>query len=126
MPKKVKKITPIPLVDQIGNMDDILLQCRDMRHAWATETPYYKVDVQGGTKGALYVQRAIACMRCNTKRIEFYRVFKDRLERISSHYQYSEGYQIRGVKKGDHVQDRVRRELYSRAMENVIEVTKNG
>jgi hypothetical protein len=112
-----KKAAPRPVIDQITNMDEVLLQCRDMRHAWVTETPYYKIDIEGGIKGALYVERIIACMRCNTKRIEFYRVFKDRLERISSHYSYSEGYQIKGVKKGDHVQDKVRRELYSRTVE---------
>lgn len=112
--KRAAKRKPLPIIDQIENMDEILLQCRDIRHAWATEIPYYKVDIEGGTKGALYVERIIACMRCNTKRIEFYRVYKDRLERISSRYAYTEGYQIKGVKKGDHVQDKVRRELYTR------------
>ena len=115
MPRKVVKKTPHrPIVEQIENLNEVILQCRDMRHAWATEVPYYKVEVQGGARGALYVQRIIACMRCNTKRIEFHRVFRDRLERISSHYQYAEGYQIKGVKKGDHVQDKVRRELFTR------------
>ena len=97
-------------------MDEVLLQCRDFRHAWATETPYYKIEIEGGVRNALYVERVIACMRCNTKRIEFYRVFKTHLERIKSHYHYAEGYQIKGVKKGDAVQSKVRHALFERAI----------
>jgi hypothetical protein len=107
-------------------MDEVLLQCRDFRHAWATETPYYKVPIEGGVKNALYVERIIACMRCDSKRVELYRVFKTHLDRIATHYKYAEGYQIKGVKKGDAVQSKVRHELYERAMENVKNITEGS
>lgn len=119
--KRATKATPKPVVDQVHDLSEVLLACRDMRHAWATEVPYYKVDVEGGVRGALYVERIIACMRCDTKRVEFYRVLATRLERVSSHYKYAEGYQIKGVRKGDQVQALVRHELYQRTMEQVKE-----
>jgi hypothetical protein len=116
--KPAKKAAPPPVVDQVHDLSDNIMMCRDFRHAWAVEVPYYKVeDVEGGVRGALYVERTIACMRCDTKRVEFYRVLETRLERLHSKYVYPEGYMMRGAKRSDHVQDMVRREAYRRAVE---------
>lgn len=117
--RRVDRPEPVPVVDQVHAMAENWLMCRDMRHAWATETPYYRIEVEGGVRGALYVERAIACMRCDSRRIEIYRVHEHTLERLASRYAYPKGYQVRGIKKGERVQDMVRYENYRRAIETV-------
>ena len=113
--KKREPAPPAPIEDQVHDLGENILMCRDMRHAWMVEVPYFRIDVDGGVRGALYVERAIACMRCDTKRVEMYRVHETRLERLRVHYRYPEGYMVRGVKRSDRVQEMVRHEGYRRA-----------
>lgn len=70
------------------------LACRDLRHAWAVDVPLYVVQVEGGMRGAVYAERRCGCMRCGTERVELYRVYGDRLERLRTSYAYPEGYRL--------------------------------
>jgi len=117
--RKPAKEAPAPVEDQIHDKPDNILACRDMRHAWAIDLPYYGVSIEGGVRGALYVERRAGCMRCNTQRIELYRVHKNRLERLSTKYVYPEEYHIRGAKRGDDVVGKARFEQYRRSQPKV-------
>jgi hypothetical protein len=111
------KDEPPPIEDQIHDMDENLLACRDLRHAWSIETSYHAVAVEGGARGGKYLERRLACLRCDTHRVELVRIHPSWIERISVYYVYPEGYQIKGVRRGDDVQGIVRMEQYRRVME---------
>ena len=98
-------------------MPEAFLMCRDFRHAWMTEVPYYKVRLEGGVRGALYVERVIVCMRCECRRIELSRVFASRIEKLATHYKRPKGYDVRGKPKGVRVVDLVRFNDIQRALD---------
>lgn len=114
--KKAPPTPPPPVDEQVHELSENVLMCRDMRHAYATEAPYFKIEVEGGVRGALYVERVLACMRCDTKRIEMYRVHPHRLERLKAGYKRPKGYDLKGVKKSDKVVEIVRFEQYQRSV----------
>lgn len=102
------------LNEQIAEMGDATLACRDLMHAWSVDRPYYRVEVEGGVRGGFYVERLKGCLRCDTKRVELYRVFRDRLELLRSHYVYPEGYLIHGLGNARDIRGRIRREQVRR------------
>src|SRR5690349_13255731 len=114
--RRVKEEPP-PLEDQIQHMPENLLACRDLRHAWAVETGYHPVTMEKGAPRGRYLERRLACLRCDTQRVELIRVHKSWIERLSTYYVYPEGYQVKGVKRGDDVQGMVRMEQINRIME---------
>lgn len=115
MARAVKK--QLSVTEQIQHLSDQALVCRDLMHAWAVDVPYYRVTFEGGVRGAFYVERIKGCMRCTTQRVELYRVFRDRLELISSHYKYPEGYLIEGAGNVQAIRGRIRREGVRRVIE---------
>lgn len=116
--RRTSRTPPPPIEDQIHGMSDNVLMCRDLRHAWSIETGYYSVTIEGGARGAKYLERRLACMRCDTHRVELVRVHKNRIEKIGSpYYVYPEGYQVKGAKRSDDVQGKVRWEQVRRVME---------
>lgn len=112
---------PRSVAEQIEGMSESALACRDIRHAWAVDTPYHRVEVEGGVRSALYVERAIGCMRCGTARVELYRVFKHRLELLRAHYEYPQGYLMHGVGGAREIRGRIRREGVRRVLEALDE-----
>lgn len=117
MPRTVKK--QLSVTEQIHHLSENALVCRDLMHAWAVDVPYYRVTIEGGVRGAFYVERIKGCMRCETQRVELYRVFRDRLELIRSHYKYPEGYLIEGAGNVQAIRGRIRREGVRRAIESI-------
>lgn len=112
---RTKKAKSDPTVeDQIAEFSDTILACRDVRHAWAVDAPYYKVPMQGARKGQIFAKRIIACMRCDTQRVEIYRIKKHNVERVSVFYKHPEGYSLHGVKRGTNTVSMVRREQIRR------------
>ena len=108
---------PPPIEDQIEHLTDNMLMCRDLRHAWGVEAGYHKVEVEGGIRGAKYLERRLACLRCDTLRVELVRIHSSWIERISTYYVYPEGYHLKGAKRGDNVQGMVRWVQMRRSME---------
>ena len=115
MPKTAK----LSVTEQIQHLSDNALVCRDLMHAWSVDRPYYRVDVEGGVRGGFYVERTKGCMRCGTQRVELYRVFRDRLELIRSHYNYPDGYLIAGAGNVQQIRGRIRREGVRRVLEDM-------
>lgn len=103
---------------QIQNLDDTYLQCRDLRHKWSVPKGFFKVEVEGGVRGAIYVEREVVCERCSLPRIELFRIHPRWMERISVHYDYKAvpGYRLHGDKTGLDVTGMVRLELYMRSI----------
>lgn len=111
--------SPVPIVDQVAALPDYVLMCRDLRHAWAIDIPFHDAPVTGGVRGAKYTERVLGCMRCNSQRIELYRIFRDGLERLRVGYKYPEEYHLHGLKRGENVQARIRRELLRRGLDQM-------
>lgn len=116
MPRVKNKLS---VTEQIQHLSDNALVCRDLMHAWAVDRPYYRVNVEGGVRGGFYVERTKGCMRCSTQRVELFRVFRDRLELIRSHYKYPEGYLIEGAGNLQAIRGRIRREGVRRVIEEM-------
>jgi hypothetical protein len=107
-----------PVVAQVGRLSDVVLACRDMRHAWAIDSPLLIVEVEGP---GLYAERRLGCMRCGkVHRWELYRVYSNRLDRVSTRGSYDEGYLLHGVGRRN-VVPLVRRELYDRLVTAIVE-----
>lgn len=108
--------SPVPIFDQVSALTDNVLMCRDLRHAWGVDIPFHDVKVQGGPRGAQYTERTLGCLRCDSQRLEIYRIHTEWLERLRVSYKYPENYHIRGAKRSDNVQGRVREELRRRGL----------
>lgn len=112
-------VEPPPVASQIEKLEDNWLACRDLRHAYAVEIPYHAVVLEGGQRGARYSERTLACMRCDTKRIELVRIHNIWVERLEVAYIRPKGYDILGARREEHVLGMVRLEQIRRAIEEV-------
>ena len=107
--------------DQIRHLTDEALQCRTLRHAWSRNGGFYKVDVEGGVRGALYVERTLRCLRdCGVTRVELCRVHPNHIEKLWAKYAYpKEGYKLHGRKKGMDIGGMLLLEEYMREMADI-------
>lgn len=113
-----KANVPTHLIEQIHELDHVALVCRDLKHAYAIDTPYYTVEVEGGVRGARYLERKLGCMRCPVTRTELVRVHEYWLERLSVYYTYpKKGYRLKDIPKGTNVLGMIRFEQFRRATE---------
>lgn len=122
-----RKPLPLPtLHEQIEGLTDAVLMCRDMGHAWGVQAPFYIVEVEGGVRGAKYAERVCGCLRCDTQRIELYRVFKEHLEKLSNRYIYPDAYKLFGPKgaRGE-TRQKARKEAFDRAMRAIRELEQH-
>lgn len=67
--------------------------CRDLRHAWNTVGDTVLIEQQGQVR---HFVRTLRCMRCETERVDEYKISNVALSRIRSRYRYPEKYQIKG------------------------------
>lgn len=115
-PRTVKRpTTPAPppdLHEQINNLPKDYLRCRDISHDWSTPKGFFKVEVEGGVRGALYVEREVLCRSCGTLRIELFRIHTRWMEKLNYRYTYPADYRLVGPKKGEHVQGMVQLAIY--------------
>ena len=104
------------LTAQVHELPDDFLECRDLRHAWKITRDYELVhDIVGGPRGARYADRVATCLRCEAMRVELYRVWPDRLERLGPpRYSRPKGYDLKGKKQGYDVIGLVRKEQFDR------------
>lgn len=112
---------PTPLSEQIHELPLEYLLCRDIKHKWSVPKGFFKVEVEGGVRGALYVEREVVCERCGLPRIELFRVHARWMEKLSYKYDYSKvpGYRLHGPQKGEHVSGMVQLAIYMHEMERV-------
>lgn len=107
-----------PVDKQIQALDDTVITCRDLRHAYAKEGNWRAVKVEGGQKGARYIERDRICMRCPVRMRELFKVHSNWLERIRSYPVYpTKGYLLHDIPKGTNVLGMVRFEAFRRALE---------
>lgn len=95
------------------------LMCRDMRHAWTVSEDFHVEKNKGATVQT--IKRVVSCLRCETKRVEFYTPNRLGLEKISQHYTYPENYQFKGVPRGIKPSWIIQAEQYRRTMEKAIQ-----
>lgn len=108
------------VAEQIRDLSMETLECRSLRHAWKRVGHFYAVEVEGGVRGAIYVERKIECARgCGVFRHELYRIHKTHLERLTNAYRYPKTYPIHGSKKGLPFKGMIEFEVYLREMAEV-------
>ena len=67
------------------------LECRDLRHAWATSADF-SVEVKRVRSRRMKVYtRVLACQRCGVVRTDY---FDEYLDRVALNYDYPDGYQV--------------------------------
>lgn len=85
--------------------------CRDMRHGWVHADDTVLAQTQGEVK---LFTRTLVCFRCETKRIDTYRVASrggHAVIKVGVKYDYPRDYQV----KGGFDVDRLRWDLFQRA-----------
>jgi hypothetical protein len=99
----------------VANLPDNMAVCRDLRHAWTVDTPFYLVKHEGGPRGARYAERRRGCMRCQCEVVELFRVHSSWMEKLSERRVYPDGYLLHGLPKGTNVAAIVRRRAFEAA-----------
>jgi hypothetical protein len=80
-------------------ISSVSLECRDMRHAWRRVGDNILVERKGKIR---VFTRTLECPRCETLRIDTYRITAQSVERVHSRYAYPKGYHVKGgLKVGD-------------------------
>ena len=67
--------------------------CRDLRHAWDAVGDTVIIEQKGQVK---HFARTLRCFRCETERIDEYKISNVALTRVRSRYLYIPGYHIKG------------------------------
>jgi hypothetical protein len=67
--------------------------CRDLRHAWDSIGDTILIEQNGQVR---HFARTLRCLRCETERVDEYKISTVALTRIRSRYTYVPGYQIKG------------------------------
>jgi hypothetical protein len=99
--------------EALHEYDNAFLQCKDLRHAWATTSPY-----QRNSEG--WVVRILTCGRCGTVRTDTYAELRNkRLARASSSYRYPAGFALRHLPQEENLSEVMRYESYLRAMREI-------
>lgn len=111
------------ITNQLLDMSENLLACRDMRHAWAVESDFH---VHRASRGRIQeVRRILACMRCAAvERIETYGPARHGgLEKLRQHYKYDpeKHYIIKGVPQGTKPTEIARSIMFERVMARLAE-----
>ena len=88
--------------------------CRDLRHKWSVPKGFFQVEVEGGVRGAIYVEREVVCERCSLPRVDLFRIHSRWMEKLSYRYDYAKvpNYRLVGPKKGQHVTGMVQLAIY--------------
>ena len=73
--------------------------CRDLRHGWDVIGDTILIEQRGQIR---HFARTLRCFRCETERIDEYKISDFALQRVRTRYNYIEGYHIKGgVKVAD-------------------------
>lgn len=116
------RVDPGTLSEQIHTQPIEYLHCRDLGHDWSVPRGFFQVKVEGGVRGALYVEREVVCRSCGLPRWELFRIHARWMEKLGRpRYDYSKvpGYRLHGPQKGEHVQGMVQLAIYMHEMEKV-------
>lgn len=118
MSKHHDEVTIESMVEQLKDLPDTWVLCRDVKHAWTVETDFHVTDYKGGDIHE--IRRIMRCLRCGTDRHETYVPSKRwGLEKTTQHYAYPDGYQFHGTPRGVKPSWLIQGEQYRRAMERV-------
>lgn len=87
------------LAQQLRELPDAFVACRDLQHAWDTATGFYMEDyVYAGVEQQRVVRR-MTCVRCGTERTDRFKIVDNGLVKTRSDYRYAEGYQFPASEK---------------------------
>ena len=110
-------------VAALRGMPQAYLVCRDLKHAWDYEVSFYKTAFKGrtekGRRFAIFARRELKCIRCDARRNEVFAINKREIAKVSSHYNYPEGYLLHGVAELKDIIGLVRLEQIQRELGNI-------
>jgi hypothetical protein len=78
--------------------------CRDLRHAWDSVGDTVLIESQGQIR---HFARTLRCLRCETERVDEYKISTFALTRVRTRYRYPLNYQIKGGIPVDEVRFRM-------------------
>lgn len=67
--------------------------CRDLRHAWDAIGDTILIEQNGQVR---HFARTLRCFRCETERVDEYKISNVALQRVRTRYIYIPGYHIKG------------------------------
>lgn len=68
-------------------------ECRDLRHGWEPVGDTVLIEQKGQIR---HFARTLRCYRCETERIDEYKISDFALQRVRSRYLYIPGYHVKG------------------------------
>lgn len=106
-------------------LDDRFLECRDpgLRHLWRRTSDFHVVPVVQMGRKLANLARSTSCDRCGTRKVERFIVNGEGfIEKIGTHYDYPEGYLLKGIgaPRGVKRSSVVWTENYRRAMKTIV------
>lgn len=105
------------LAAALVDLPDTWIQCRDMKHAWTVVQDFHVTHRFHIGNKIQVIARVLECDRCQTQRHETYLHNGVGLDKIGQHYAYEDGYQLKGIPRGNKPQSIVQNEQYRRALE---------
>ena len=67
--------------------------CRDIRHAWEPAGDNVLIEQQGQVR---HFARSLQCSRCETVRVDEYKISRVAIARVRTRYWYPENYRVPG------------------------------
>ena len=67
--------------------------CRDLRHGWDVIGDTVLIEQKGQVR---HFARTLRCFRCETERIDEYKISNFALQRVRTRYNYVPGYHVKG------------------------------
>lgn len=119
------------LAEQLKDLPDNFLMCRDMMHAWDIETNFHVHERSRFGKPVTVIRRVLFCVRCATPegdrvtKVQDYIQRKYGLEKITTYYRYQPGYALHDLPRGIKPSWIVQGEQYRRVMEAVADASKS-
>lgn len=112
------------LANALTELPDEWVMCRDMKHAWKVINDFHVTTTYRHGARIQVISRTLGCMRCETERHENYLNTSTGLDKISQHYSYQDGYQLKGIPRGNKPQSIVQGEQYRRSMERIAMIAR--
>ena len=110
------------VAERLRQQPTSFVYCRDpgIRHAWMIENDFHDIPITQVGRRLAMLGRDEVCARCNTVKRETFVVQKGGvIEKVSTSYDYPDGYQMAGVPRGVKRSTIIYQENYRRAMEAV-------
>lgn len=104
------------LARELRELPDAYVACRDLQHAWDSATGFYMEDYVYAGVERQRIARRMKCLRCNTERVDLFKIVDNGLEKTRSTYNYPADFMMHKFPPGTKPLSVVRAESLRRSL----------